>query len=476
MSSSEQTLPVRNRLFPMWTGRGHVPWLWVVLFAFPTFSHTLLESISGAALTFTMKKFVSDPALITLLGSTNIAFNFLVGPWAAWKSDQIWTPLGRRRPFLIFGWAVLFFTLICVPLAPTLPWLVLCIVVYQFCGDLGYVGTWNPLFYEMIPSHQRGRAVVVKRTGSLLARLGFNLLLIGQFDETLKIDWTLNFFDAPPLVITGEKLIYWTGAFAVLLVVLQMLFLVRESQPQKMPTPSRFSPVALLRELFGVRQYRLLFLLVFCSMALTSGLGQLFPLLITEQFGFTKKDLGLIWSINHGMEIFVILPLALLLVDRLDRFRVFQAGLILSTVQNIVFWFYVKNLPPGQGPDFYHVVFFNLWNSAVDVMASVALEPLIFDFIPRNKMGTLNSGFVFVRGALSLLVMNGVGLWVKYFSQWMQFEGGYDYMSGFLFTFVIGILGILATMKFNRHLKAGELVKYGLLEEQAAQKAERSSM
>lgn len=456
-------------LFPMRTGQSHIPWLWVVLFAFPSASNTLLESISGVALTYTMKKFVSDPALITLLGSANIAFNFLVAPWAAWKSDHIWTRMGRRRPFLIFGWSFLLLSIVWIPFVPSLPLLALCIVVYQFCADVGYVGPWTPLYYEMVPSHQRGRAVVVKRVGTVLSRLFFNLVLIGQFDNILEVDWSFGLFPDQALQISGEVLIYWSGAFAVLLVILQMVFLVRETKPATLPEHRKFSPMLYIRELFGERQWRLLFLLMFCSLALTAGLGQLNPLLITEQFGYDKGLYGKIMSVNIGFEIFILLPIALVVIDRLDRFQIFQAGLILSTVQALSYWVYVEFFAPGGIPTPAQIIFFNLWNSAADVVAGLALEPLIFDFIPRNKMGTINSGFLFVRGALALLVFNGVGLWVKFFTLWINPGNGYDYMSGYLFVFLIGILGVIAARIFAHHLGKGHLVMYGKLEERARQ-------
>jgi Na+/melibiose symporter-like transporter len=458
----------RPPLFPMWTGRSHVPWLWVVLFAFPAFSNTLMESISGTAMTFTMKKFISDPALITFLGSINIAFNFLVAPWAAWKSDHIWTRYGRRRPFLLIGWSLLLISLICIPLAPTLSILIACIVVCQFAADFGYTGPWTPLYYEMIPSHQRGRAVIIKRVGTVLSRLVFNLVLLVHFDSVLDINWTFGLLNNTTFRLTGEMLIYWAGGLAVLVVLLQMWFLVRERRPDQLPERARFSPLGYVRELFGERQWRLLFLLMFCSLALTAGLGQLQPLLITEQFGYSKKLLGQIQSVNLVVEVFIILPAAVFMIDRLDRFRIFQVGLFLSTLQPLAYWIFVEYFANNGIPTPGQIVFFNIWNSLSDVAAGLALEPLLFDFVPKNKMGTINSGFLFVRGALSLLVFNGVGLWVKYYTQWFQPPGTFDYMSGYLYVFLIGVLGVIATQVFAYHLRNGHLVMYGRLEEEAA--------
>lgn len=463
----------RQPLFPMVTRRRNIPWLWVILFAYPAASCALVEQISNVAMPFTMRKFIADPALIVFLGSINIAFNFIVAPWAAWKSDNIWTRFGRRRPFIMAGYSLLAISMILMPLAPNIAMLTTCIVIYQFCNDFGYSGPWTPLYYEMIPSHQRGRAVVIKRLGSVLAKVGFNLVLIGQFDKihAKDLDWTFGLKPEWALSLTGEMMVYWVGAIAAILVVAQMLFLVREAKPPGEIERKRFSPMAYIKTVLGEKQYRMLFLLMFCGLALTAGLGQLQPLLITEQFHYSKTILGQMASITLAIEIGLILPLALFFLDRFDRFRVFQIGLILSTLHPICYWLFINYLAPGGVPSTSQIIAFGLWNSSVDLVAALALEPLIFDYVPRKLMGTINSGFLFVRGALGLLVINGVGLWVKFFTEWLRPEriaGGqksYDYSGGYLYVFLIGCMGVAATIIFNRYRNSGKLVMYGRLEE-----------
>ena len=99
------------------TQQKRIPWSWAILMAMPYLSVQLVEAISHGALTFSMKKFISDPALLTFIASINIAFNFLVAPFVAWKSDRIWTPLGRRKPFILVGAPFLILFLILTPYA-----------------------------------------------------------------------------------------------------------------------------------------------------------------------------------------------------------------------------------------------------------------------------------------------------------------------------------------------------------------------
>src|SRR5678815_2909521 len=102
------------------TRQKHIPWSWVILITATSGVGMLVESVSTTALTFTMRKFTSDPALIAFLGSINIAFNFLVAPYASWKSDRIWTRFGRRKPFMVAGMCILLPALVAAPLAPSL--------------------------------------------------------------------------------------------------------------------------------------------------------------------------------------------------------------------------------------------------------------------------------------------------------------------------------------------------------------------
>ena len=66
---------------------GRVPWAWALAMSLPVGMSAFVEKCSGTAMTFTLKKFISDPSFIVFLGSMNIAFGVLVAPWVAWRSD-----------------------------------------------------------------------------------------------------------------------------------------------------------------------------------------------------------------------------------------------------------------------------------------------------------------------------------------------------------------------------------------------------
>lgn len=442
------------------TRQKHVPWMWIVLLTATSGVAALVDTVSGSALTFTMRKFTSDPALITFLGSINIAFNFLVAPYASWKSDRIWTRWGRRKPFMLAGMSILVLALIAAPFAPSLWALTVTIILYQFAMDLGYTGPWSPLLYETVPLHQRGRMSVIKHIMGVGVRLLYNWVLIRQFDSIYHLKLGMGV-----LTITGEQALYFTTAGLVVAALLHLALNVREVKPDPLPAPERFSPRKYLHDVFSERQFVMLYVLLFCLVAIYAGLGQLGPLLITEQFGYTKSVMGKIATVSVLVDLCVAMPLAAFLADRFDRFRTFQVGLFLSTVHPLLWWCFIKYMAPGQIPTPLQIVVAGSSISALHAAASVCLEPYFFDLVPRNKMGALNSGFLFVRGIMSMIVANGVGLWVKYYSKWFAPPGKVDYTSGYLYVVLIGLLGCVVSVYFSIQRRKGNIIEYGRMDE-----------
>ena len=433
-----------------------VSWWAIALLTTTTGVQSIVEATSGAPLTFTLKKFVDDPALIAFLGSINLAFSFLVAPYVSWKSDRIWTRFGRRKPFIIAGWSVLALALIACPLAPQLWMLVGIIIVWQFATDFGYGAVWSPLLYEVVPPHQRGRAVVIKRLMSTSALVFFNYVLLSQFDSIHQISLPIGSF-----TLTGEQVIYFVAAALVIFAVLNLALNVRETEPAGHSPKESFHIGRYLREVFASRQWIMIYLLLFCSVSLSASLGQLSPLLITEQFGYTKKLLGEMQTWQLLLNVFIALPVAGLIADRFDRFRVFQIGLFLSTVHSLVFWAWVKMGTPDGIPAPAVIIAFGLANAIVDTVAALALEPFFYDLTPPNQMGTMNSGFLIVSNLLKMCLVTGVGLWVKFYSAMFAPAGTFDYLSGYLFIFLVGMGGVAISIFFDRERRAGRIKTYG---------------
>lgn len=423
----------------------------------------LVDTVSGSALTFTIRKFTADPALIAFIGSINLAFNFLVAPYVSWKSDRVWTRWGRRKPFMLVGFAMLIPSLIAAPFAPSIWVLVGVIIIYQFSYDLGYVGPWSPLLYSIVPPAQRGRTMVIKHIFSVAVGIFYNWVLIGQFDKVYHLR-----LGSGGMVLTGEKVIYFSTAFVVLAALLNLFLNVRELRPDPLPKPERFHFRSYFGSVFRERQFVMIYLLLFGIVALYAGLGQLGPLLITEQFGYTKALMGKVKVVSILVDLCVAMPVAALLADRFDRFKTFQVGMVLSAIHPIIYWFYVKFLAENQTPPPIALIIAGSTATLFHVVASVCLEPYFYDLVPKNKMGELNSGSLMVRGMMNMVVANGVGLWVKYYSRFFSPGGKTDYMSGYLYVFLVGIAGCAVTFYFADQRRKGRIIEYGRLEAEAA--------
>lgn len=441
------------------TQQKRVPWIWVIMIAMPAMVLQILEQVSQGALTFTMRKFTSDPLLITCIGSSAMVFNFMVSPYIAWKSDRIWSRLGRRRPFLMLGLTGAAVGLVFIPLAPNLLTLILPVIIFSFFFEIAFYGTYDPLINEVVPVPQRGRHGAIKAVFHNLGTLYFGIFLIGNFDY---------FFAGTRF--RGEHIIYWTAAALCLMMVLHFGLNFRETYVEPAPTRGRFTPWGFMRDLFGEHQWRMVYLLVFTQITLQAGLANLGGLMITEQFGLSKQQLGMISVPMNISKIFISLPLAGFLADRVDRMKLLLFGVIGSTLYPITYWIFIHTLAGGR-PTYWNIVGFEIYNGFVDVMANISLAALFFDFIPRNRMGTVFAGMTFARGFMRLFASIGVGAWVKYYSNFFGTPGVNDYSSGLIFLFLFGLVGVGMTTYVYFERKRGRIIEYGRLEAQPSEAA-----
>ena len=440
-----------------------VRWSWVVWMVLPWATLTYEGMCSGAPMTFTIRKFVENPSLIAFISSINFAFNFLVGAVTSYMSDRIWTRWGRRKTLLIVGWTGSVLTLFFIPLAPNLWVLVILIVIYQFCSDVGM--PYEPLYNEVIPPSQRGRASTMRNILQQVTGLFANAVMLAQFDRQYDLNalgrtWTL----------TGEKAVFWLGSGAVLLTLLFLIFKVRETPPPESIRRERFSPARFFRDLFGERQWWMIYLLYVCPYLTMGGIGSYagggvgssaVPLFLTEQLGFTKAQIYVVagWVSVGNMLLFV--PLFGYMADRLPRLKLFRFAVLLPAVVNLCFFLYARFVVDYQVP---HGVFigFNVANEALMSMMFILWGPLVYDYIPSNRYGTVSAGFSFVGGVVIFLLVNGAGQFVALFTRIFGARGlaNYDHSSGFIWQFGTACLAFAIVVWFGREVKRGRVIPY----------------
>lgn len=429
-------------------GQSRIPWGWLVLLSIPVAAFAFVEKCSGTALTFTLKKYVSNPALILCIGSLNSLFAVLVAPWAAYHGDFVRTFLGRRKTFVAAGFTLLAVSLVLIPSASNLVLLIAVIVVYQFAVDLGYTGPWNPLYFDLVPTEQRGRAMVINRYASIAARFVFMFFLIGRFDENVGAKMASAALSRSRWAnLTGEQIIYYSAAILVVVSLGIVLIFVRE-QDRPREKRERMGLQAYLRQMFLPRRNRLLCVLVVSSVLMATQPMNLRPLLITEQFGYTKHMLGNMHGVTMLINTILVLPLLVVFIDRLDKFKLFAGCLLLSTLHPAVFWVYVKYFAPQRIPPVSAIIAFNVADAVFDRTALLALWPFLFDQIDAQRKGFMNSGFLLVAGCTQFLNTNLMGLWMQLVHVLSGSPRQVDYMSCYLYSFLVGLIGCTGAMLF----------------------------
>lgn len=441
-----------------------VPWTWVGSMMLPWMALHYADMVSGAPLTFTLRRFVEEPALIAFLSSINIAFNFMVGAISSYLSDRIWTRWGRRRPFLLVGWSGSSLMLVGVPLAPNLATLIVLVVLYQFFHDVAK--PYEPLYNEVVPGPQRGRAGVLRSISTTITSLLFNGVLIAQFDREY------GAADGSGFVLRGEHLIYWVGAALTVAAALFLTFGVRETPPPAgVATRERFRFGRFVREVFGERRWWFVYALYACPLLAGTAANVFFPLTVTEQAGLTKAQFGRIESVTMLVNLALFVPLSGFLADRFSRLRLLQVAMGGAALVNLSLFALLRFGPE----DFVSAkvvlaisVFAGMGGGFVS-LKYVIWGPLVYDFIPSDRFGTVSAGFSFVGGIVGFLLINLGGLWVQGFSSiaGTRSGSGYDYSSLFLLQSLLSLTAVLFCARFQREVSRGRIQQYGQREPQA---------
>lgn len=451
------------------THKPRVPWWWVTVMTLPWGATYLLALVNDQAVTFTIRKFTPDPSLIALLCSVNLMTNVLVGAPASYMSDRIWTPWGRRRPFIIgsrLGSALL---LLLVPFMPSLWVFALFNIVLQAVIDLGTPA--ESLYFEIIPQPQRGRAVAMRHIFMGLCGVFFTSVLLANFDRSFA--WRLPAL--PTLHCTGEQLVYVVTAVALLGIAALYMFFVRETPVHSSLVGQSFHLRAYLRDVFGDHRWHAVYMLYVVPTFIKAGTAAFIPLLITDRFGYSKAQMAKVMLPLMLTQLAVIAPLIGWLADRLPRIRIMQCGLLGTLGWVIGYWLYLRFCAPGGVPSLFFIFGYGLIGEALTTTTAVPAGALLFDLIPSNRMGTLSSGFGLINSFLMVVFMNACGFFIRIYSRLFYpanriDSSKYDYTALYLFQALMAAGGVALFLYFLRQYKRGKVIEYGKLEEQAEEK------
>ena len=417
----------------------------------PATMSAFIDKCSGTALTFTMKKFTDDPVTISVLGSLNILFGLTIAPLVAYYSDKSKGSPGRRKPFMVLGLMVAGLSLIIIPFANSLLTLAIIITIFFAAVDFGFTGLWDPLYADLVPDKQRGRGMVVNRYMAMAARLLFMFFLIGKFKDHVGQPRIVKALTGSHIFnLTGEQLIYFIAAAMVFFTAIFIALFIKETDNTLYKAPEKFRFKAFFTDIFGSKQNQHLFMLMSASALMTIKLKNLMPLLFTEQFGFTMKTMGQVHGTTMAFNCLIVLPIAAVIADKVNRYKLFLLCLAGSTLQPIAFWSYVKfiTIPSPTTAIAFHVA-----DAAFDHMAMIALWPLLYESIAPEKRGALKAGLLIIGGLVSFFLTILLGIWVKSFTIHIGNTVTYNYMNGYILIFISGLVAFFLAFKAGKMKK-----------------------
>jgi Na+/melibiose symporter-like transporter len=345
----------------------------------------------------------SNVLLINLLSNTRSIEGTIVQPVVGAWSDHTWTPLGRRRPFMLVALpaSCLFLTL--TPFAPGLGGAVLCIVLFSLLFNVAN-DPYTALQADIAPPAQRPLLNGVATTVGFFGQVGLGLFLgFGPFKNHI-----------PPLVFA-------VVALALLVTWLITIAGVRERRDRVHIEP-RYSPRTYIRTLRVHRQAFRCLLAFFCYNA---GLNTI----LVNLTSFATHVLHV--SKGEAIQLFLLIVLitgiftmpACALATRLGLKQVLAAGMVLMAIgaSGALLARSVPTLLP-------FLAIASLGNAAINALT----WPLLMQLVPPERAGVF-AGLKTAAESVS-----------AFFSSFVAFTmiGIWGYRS----IFVVLLLGIAASL------------------------------
>ncbi len=323
----------------MRTQQSRIPFSWMLLMNMTWFTTMLAMFVISVGLPFSLRRFTDDTRLIGFVTTVGSLMGIVIGPLCNYISDRLWSRWGRRRPFLIVAKIGTLLALAFIPYMPSLAPLILLVVVSSLMGDIG--STFEPLWLEIIPPDQRGRAFVMRGWMIQLSVLLFFQVLFAQW-------WgvhNLEDYGLPAWSITGEQLSYAVGAMLIVFDLALLTFLLHEVKPAGVDLkpineldlhPGRFA-LSYFKDVFGDKRWWPIYLLYVAPTFATFAGASFQNLMLVEQFGFDNGDIA-----QSGLPMMVVaMTLGTLFWGwQADRFHVFSRWslIVVGTAASVLTW------------------------------------------------------------------------------------------------------------------------------------------
>jgi Na+/melibiose symporter-like transporter len=399
------------------TRQKDVPWIWAAFAHLPWAAMLFASAASTIVFTLEIRKFTANPAAIATLLTFTGFLTMFTAPLANWVSDRVWSKWGRRKVFYVpavFAQGVL---ILFVPFAPDLMWLAI-IYFFQFVAA-SFKSPNESLNQEVVPNHQRGRAAVLNKCYVQFGLMAYNLALIGRFDDVYPNAPISNFLTN----ITGEKLMFVVFSLALLSVVLLVSLGFKEIRPNKLKLMKedlggKVTAWRITKQLFidvFKAEWWPLYLLAISQAMYGVKLGGMVALMYTDQWEYSAQVLGTTQGVAQLVSIIFVL-LVFPLADKFDKLKFYLVAITLGLIGKLLWYAYVMLVVPDNRPSIMEIILIGEAINMLGQLAGIISYPLVYEFIPLNKLGTASAGLGLFRGFLGMVIGPMVGIWLLYYS------------------------------------------------------------
>lgn len=362
---------------------------------------------NNAPLQYTMKKFTDSTMLIGFVVALQALNQLWVTPYAAWKSDRIWTRIGRRRPLVLIVAPLLALTVLLVPHISSLWMIIPWIFILQMAEDADQA-VLMPAICDSVPDKQRPFAtamwqMAVAISGFFMGKYIMKLMDPGKHDIANLFTAKLGIRLPSVMVNGGEHWPYTISALAVLVTSAVFLFVMRERYVPARPM-DRFHLFSYGKEIFQIKEHILIYIIFFFQPMFYLVAISFFPLLGKEVMHLKPSEYGIATAFGAAVTLWTS-PLFGWLFNRFKHRRAFCIGACVYVM-----------LPLTYGLLFMHTardmaIFFGAQILAFNVFR-FNFMPYVMEYTTHKNVGTILGFTTAANGLVRFTMVPLMGLLV----------------------------------------------------------------
>ena len=353
---------------------------------------------SNQVLQLTARKFTESTFLIGFIVALQALNQLWVTPYAAWKSDRIWTRIGRRKPLVLVMTPLLAGTIIFVPYCPSLLMLIPLVFIMQMAEDAEQA-VMMPSICDSVPDKQRPLGTAMWQFA-----VAVSTFMMGRY--------------VMKLMDHAEHWPYTVAGMTVLVTGIVFLFVMRERYvPPRHEEKFQFASYG--KELFQLREHWLIYIIFFFQPMFYLVAISFFALLAKEQLHLRPSQYGAAYSWGALLTLTTSIPFGYLF-NRFRNRRAFCIGACVYVLIPLTFGLFFMHTARDMG------IFFAAQILAFNVFR-FNFMPYVMQYTTPKNVGTILGFTTAVNGMVRFTMVPLAGLLVDVFHKnyRLPLYGGY---------------------------------------------------